>query len=198
MSDQHDMEKRMAAGMAKHMAQSLESSEGGVDVTFSEGKYGIHFPYNTALMRQIKSINGAAFDKETKAWTVPLTEYDAIRDAVSSMRVTLKAQTEARADMVEKIKALRPEATIRDAFANDNSRESGPIMLVNEFYVAQDRGNGLVKLHDRAKLNSVPVAGEDKSIFYKGGRGIVQERRSAKEAEGGGSGAGKRGAEASM
>lgn len=198
MSETMSEEQRMAAGMAKHMTRSLESSEGGVAVTFGEGKYGIHFPYNPRLIRQVKEVKGAAFDKEAKIWTVPLEEYDAIRDAVSNMRQTLHEQTQARADMAEKIKAINPEANVKDAFTKDNSRERGTIVAVNDYFVAQDRGNGVVSLHDKSSLSEVPEIGAEKSIFYKKGRGIVQEPKRSQEGEGEPRKAAKRGAEASM
>lgn len=194
MSAETEKEQKMAEGMAKHMAKSLESSDGGVAVTYGEGTYGIHFPYNTRLIRQVKAIPGAAFDKEAKIWTVPLQEYDAIGEAVSNMRQTMKVHAAAREEIAEQAKGLVAGAVVKDAFTKDNSRESGPIIAANDFFVAQDRGKGVVSLHDKANLNEIPEVGMDKSIFYKKGLGIVQERKRAKEGEA--ENGAKRGAEA--
>lgn len=181
--------------LKKQIEKPLDGKDGGVEVVFDgAGSFDVKFPYNQALMREIRDVKGAEFNKDTGAWQVPLEQYDALSGALGKMRKELertvadaadimdRAEQTARALMQAKGVDVNVDPKISD-YRNTDKATLGEIINVNARFAAQLTGYGredgaaFVTIHRLADLDQQLFKGDDVAITYDAkGRGKVAER----------------------
>jgi hypothetical protein len=67
------------------------------------------------------------------------------------------------------------------AIDTNTTRASGAVIALTGVHVVQDRGRNEVSIHDKRRLDRVPMIGEQFSVEYRGGRGEVQIRNQSKD-----------------
>ncbi len=165
-------EKTLAA--AKELRATLEGQAEGVALTVGRGLVGIDCAYNPRLSAIAKSIAGFKFDTEAKIWQGPLEEYDAIAGAAVRMRAISGQLRRARHDIEAKAQAARPGSKIQDAFAKEGAYFVGSVLAANGCFCAQEAGDGMVKIHDLARMKVPPTVGRELYIKYgEGGKSAV-------------------------
>lgn len=176
-----DSDRGVAA--LKQQESPLDSEANGVKVAFAKGRFEVSFPFSLALMKPVKKIPGSAFDKEAKVWAAPGAEYDAVKATVESMRDLSQSMASARSEVEAAAKNAIPNAIVRGAMTKEGTRSSGPILAINEHYVAQSNGKNYVDIHERAALGTTKdikaedlKVGQDVSVFYSKGTGLLWNR----------------------
>jgi hypothetical protein len=173
----------------------LDSDIGGVRVAYAQGTYSLDFAFSPAMANLVRCIPGAAWDKEQKTWLAPSEEYEAIKEVAARMR-DLRPKLDAARVQIEAGAAKAVErANIAPAFTSarvtkDNKtiqpRTTGPIVAMNDHYIAQSTGKNYVTVHDRAvladsKKHSLLVAdlivGQVLSVGYYNGAGLLSPAR---------------------
>lgn len=164
----------------------------GVNSEMVDGVCHLSFPFSDHLRRIAKErLPGMEFDPQAKAWVVPPEQQANVDKLVQDLR-TEKARMMADRQMVEEAaKGVVSDAKVKEAYKADNTRTSGKILAVGEFFIAQANGKNYVAIHEAGILRCPiqgdtpdqtrwdryqPIIGEQKSIVYKKGLGIVQER----------------------
>jgi hypothetical protein len=164
----------------------------GINVEMVEGACHLSFPFSDHLRRIVKErLTGVEFDPQAKAWIVPTDQQANIEALVNDLRAERARMAEDRKIVEEAATKLVTEAKVKDAYKADNTRTSGKILAVGEFFIAQAAGKNYVTIHEAGILRCPtqgdtpdqvrwdkyqPIIGEQKSIVYKKGLGIVQER----------------------
>lgn len=180
--------------LKKQIEKPLDGQDGGVEVTFDgAGRFDVKFPYNQALVREIRDVKGAEFNKDTGVWQIPLEQYDALSGALGKMRKELdrsitdaadimgRAEQTARALMQAKGVGASVDPMISD-YRNTDKATLGEIINVNARFAAQLTGYGkedgaaFVTIHRLADLDQQLFKGDDVAITYDAkGRGKVAE-----------------------
>jgi hypothetical protein len=164
----------------------------GINVEMADGACHLSFPFSDHLRRIVKErLPGVEFDPQTKAWTVPADQQANVASLVSDLRAERERMAADRKVVEDAAKSLIADAKVKDAYKADNTRTSGKILAVGEFFIAQANGKNYVAIHEAGILRCPtqgetpdqvrwdkyqPIIGEQKSIVYKKGLGIVQER----------------------
>lgn len=181
--------------LKKQIDKPLDGQDGGVEVAFDgTALYAVKFPYNQALVREMRDVKGAEFNKDSEAWHVPLEQYDSLADALGKMRKELertvvdaadimdRAEQSARALMQEKGVDVAVEPKISN-YRNADKATLGEIINVNARFAAQLTGYGredgaaFVTIHRLSDLDQPLFKGDDVAITYDAkGRGKVAER----------------------
>jgi len=181
--------------LKKQIDKPLDGQEGGVEVAFDgTALYAVKVPYNQALIREMRDVKGAEFNKDSEAWHVPLEQYDSLADALGKMRKELertvvdagdimdRAEQSARALMQEKGVDVAVEPKISN-YRNADKATLGEIINVNARFAAQLTGYGredgaaFVTIHRLSDLDQPLFKGDDVAITYDAkGRGKVAER----------------------
>lgn len=173
------------AAARKQKANPLDSEEHGVTVALAGDRYHIKFAYSQTLMKQAKAIPGAKWDADAKSWTAPSREYDAVKSSIATMRDTRRSMDQEKSEIEMAVDKLVPEAKIIDRHVA-GSRTSGEIIALGSHYVAQkiqSKDGNIVSLHERSALALTNQfkpealgAGQDVSVFYHNGSGLVSSR----------------------
>jgi hypothetical protein len=172
--------------------EPAESQESGIRLESQGGNTLLILPFSDHLRRVAKDkIPGLEFDPKAKAWHVPA---EAVKVAQSSLEAIRAEQARMDADwakVAEQAKAVVENAAVKNAYKAQDARSSGRIVSVGEFYVAQANGKNYVAVHELGILRQAvqgdtpevtrwdryaPAVGEQKSIVYKRGVGVVQDR----------------------
>lgn len=160
-----------------HLGRAYE----GVKVVENDGKYAVEFDYNPALTQRIQRIDGASFNRESKAWEVGTDKKEFLARAVRDMRheyVADRSDHEAAEQIArEKIDG----ANVRDAFTADGQAYAGRIVGQNDRYVVQHTGRDYMVMHRAASLSETPRTGADVRVSYDKGRGQVKDRERTRE-----------------
>lgn len=181
--------------LKKQIETPLDGKEGGVEVAFDGVElFDVKFPYNQALLREMRDVKGAEFNKDTGTWQVPLEQYDALSGALGKMRKELERTVADAADILD-----RAERTARGLmqlngadfdvdpkmsdYRNTDRATLGEIINVNARFAAQLTGYGkedgaaFISIHRLSDLDQQLFKGDDVAITYDGkGRGKVAER----------------------
>lgn len=173
--------KKELETVAKIINQPLDGNACGVNVETKDNNYHVSFPYKRELIVAMKSIEGASFDKAQKAWTVPVTNYDAVKAGVENLRGLNDKLEFDHTVAVEAAKMKIAEVTVKDAFTRDNTRTTGEVIAITDHYVVQQTGKDKAVVHEKAALSAVPSIGQKPSLFYAKGLGLVQERKASAE-----------------
>lgn len=170
--------------MAKKKEQvALDSDVGSVKIETKAEAYHITFPYKRELIMEMKSVEGASFDKEAKVWTIPAAGRDIAAKAVETLR---NKNAELEADHVIAVaaaKAKLDDPKVKDAFTRDETRTTGEILAVTGHYVVQQTAKDKAVIHEKVAMSQEPEVGKVQSVFYKKGLGLVQERKPKAEKE---------------
>ena len=164
----------------------------GVVFDTRDGVCHLSFPFSDHLRRLAKEkLPGMEFDPQAKAWLVPAGQAAQAEAAVVALRAERARMIADRQQVETAARAAVQDAKVKDAYKADNTRSSGPILAVGEFEMAQANGKNYVAIHETGILRQPvqgdlpdqtrwdaykPTAGEKKSIVYKKGLGIVQDR----------------------
>lgn len=186
---------KMDPNLKKQLDKPLDGQDGGVEVAFDgTGLYAVKFPYNQALVREMREVDGAEFNKDSEAWHVPLAQYDALAGALGKMRKELERTVVDAADIMDRAeqsaRALMREngvdVTVEPRISNYRNTDKatlGEIINVNARFAAQLTGFGredgaaFVTIHRLADLDQQLFKGDDVAITYDAkGRGKVAER----------------------
>lgn len=181
--------------LKKQTEKPLDGKDNGVEVTFDgAGHFDVKFPYNQVLMREIRDVKGAEFNKDSGAWRVALDQYDALSDALGKMRKELeRTEVDAAeivnlaAQTVSERRAAQGASTHVDPkisdYRNVGKPSNGEIINVNARFAAQLTGYGredgaaFVAIHRLSDLDHQLFKGENVSITYDAkGRGQVTDR----------------------
>jgi len=164
----------------------------GVSAETRDGICHLSFPFSDHLRRLAKAqLPGMEFDPQAKAWVVPIDQQPQTEATVTALRAERARMLADRQQVEAAARAGVQDAKVKDAYKADNTRSSGPILAVGEFYVAQANGKNYIAIHEMGILRHPvqgdlpdqtrwdaykPAVGEQKSILYKKGLGIVQDR----------------------
>lgn len=174
-----------ASAARKQRKDPLDSDQHGVSVVMDGDRYIIQFAYSQTLMKRAKAIPGAKWDAEAKSWTAPSREYEAVKSSVAAMRETRRSMDQEKPEIELAVSKLVNEAKIIDRHAA-GSRTSGEIVALGSHFVAQkvqSKEGNIVSLHERSALALTSqfrpealAAGQDVSVFYHNGAGLVSSR----------------------
>ena len=172
--------------------EPAETKESGVTLETHHGKTLLVLPFSDHLRRVAKEkIPGIEFDPQAKAWTVPKESVPTAQAALESLSVEHARMEADWTKVARESKAGIDDAVVKNAYKAQDARSSGKILAVGDFYVAQANGKNYVALHEIGILRQpvqgdtpdstrwdryAPQVGEQKSIVYKRGVGVVQDR----------------------
>lgn len=139
-----------AVAAALQCRDPLDGVAAGIAVRVGAGEVGISFRFDHRLNRFAASIPGFAFDKPSKMWIGPLEEYRAVKTAVKAIRELSERMQAARLDIECQARSACPGCSCADAYAKGSEIFSGAIVSLNEFFVAQLKASGVVKIHHRS------------------------------------------------
>ncbi|CAB3755805.1 KfrB domain-containing protein [Paraburkholderia humisilvae] len=184
---------RVNPQVKRQRLKPLDSDQNGVRIVFDvRGTYSVSFSYEPALAAQIRKIAGARFDRDADVWKVPVSQYDALLEAVVGMRSEYVLDGASRSDIERLVAALGAQG--RGAVGVDSAllpRMSdyhpvgealrGEIIAVNDRYAAQQLtrfdgrdGAAFVTLHRLAELGERVFRGDKVCIVYgEDGRATV-------------------------
>lgn len=188
--------------LRKQMKNPLDGKDRGVEVSFDgSGRFDVKFPYNQALVREVRGVKGAEFNKDAGAWQVPLEQYDALSGALGKMRKELERTGADAADIVERaeqtaralMQAKGVDVSVSPKISDYHSTEKatvGEIINVNGRFAAQltgyrrEDGAAFVTIHSLADLDEQLLKGDDVVITYDAkGRGKVAEHGKSRTEE---------------
>lgn len=172
--------------------EPTETKESGVALETINGNTILVLPFSDHLRRVAKEkIPGIEFDPQAKAWTVPKESVPIAQAALESLSVEHAKMDADWTKVAREAKSGIDNAVVKNAYKAQDTRSSGKILAVGEFYVAQANGKNFVAVHEIGILRQpvqgdtpdstrwdryAPQVGEQKSIVYKRGVGVVQER----------------------
>ena len=173
-------------------AESAESQESGIKLESQAGNTLLLLPFSDHLRRVAKEkIPGLEFDPQAKAWHVPADSLAIAQASLDTLRVEHVRMEADWKKLAEQAKTAIEGAVVKNAYKAQDTRSSGKIIGIGEFYVAQSNGKNFVAVHELGILRQavqgdtpdstrwdryMPVLGEQKSIVYKRGVGVVQDR----------------------
>lgn len=184
--------------LKKQRENPLDGDLNGVKIAFDGNQYQVAFEYNPVLVKEMRGIEGAAFNKGAGVWAVSLSQYDALADSVAKMRGEMVQDA---SDLTD-IKNIAVEAALKkmkeQGFEGASPRLtdfhpagkplSGEIISVNGRYAAQltgfgrDDGAAFITLHRVAELSEQIFKGDKVTIAYDDrGKGKVEYRQSLEE-----------------
>lgn len=183
----------MAKAARKTQSNSTpEISDHGVTLETQNGQTYLSFPFSDHLRRVAKEkLPDIEFDPQAKAWRVPAS---ARAEAEVAVRALRDEQAKMDADwrkVAEMARAGIDNPQVKNAYKAQDARSTGKILAVGEFYMAQANGKNYVAVHEVGILRQAqpgdtpevtrwerytPQVGEMKSIIYRRGVGVVQER----------------------
>jgi hypothetical protein len=183
----------MAKAQRKPKAVETEVvAESGIKLETHGEQTLLVLPFSDHLRRVAKEkIPGIEFDPQAKAWQVPSASVPAAQSSLDAIRAEHARMEADRAKVEEQARAAVENAVVKNAYKAQDARSSGKILAVGEFYVAQANGKNYVAVHELGILRQAvhgdtpevvrwdryqPQVGEQKSIVYKRGVGVVQER----------------------
>ena len=190
-----DTEKEV--GMAKKTSQTNKPVEAprapeAIKLETVGEKTILVLPFSDHLRRVAKEkIPGLEFDPQMKAWQVPSAAVAMATSSLDAIRAEHQRMEGDRSKVIEQAQSAVEHAVVKNAFKGQEARTSGKILAVGEFYVAQSNGKNFVAIHELGILRQavsgdtpeqtrwdryVPAVGEQKSIVYKRGVGVVQDR----------------------
>lgn len=169
-----------AVSHPKSAEQKLDDTLGrsvdGVKVTRDGGTYKIEFEYQPALSERIARIDGAAFNRDEKVWTVDAGLKGFVARAVNDMRKEVIADRADRAQLETVASEKIDSPIVKDAYVADGKSFTGTVLAVNDRYVLQHTGQQYATLHRRQSLSEQPQESHNVRIAYKGGRGVVSDK----------------------
>jgi hypothetical protein len=149
-------------------------------------------PFSDHLRRVAKEkIPGIEFDPQAKAWHVPAESVATAQASLDAIRAEHARMEADRAKVEEQARGAVENDVVKAAYKAQDARSSGKILAVGEFYMAQANGKNYVAVHEVGILRQAvqgdtpevvrwdryaPQVGEQKSIVYKRGVGVVQDR----------------------
>lgn len=149
-------------------------------------------PFSDHLRRVAKEkIPGIEFDPQAKAWHVPADSIPVAQASLDAIRAEHARMESDWGKVAEQAKGAVDNAVVKAAYKAQDARSSGKILAVGEFYMAQANGKNYVAVHELGILRQAvqgdtpevvrwdryaPQVGEQKSIVYKRGVGVVQDR----------------------
>lgn len=164
----------------------------GVSLENHNGQSYLSFPFSDHLRRVAKEkLPDIEFDPQAKAWRIPHASIAQAEVAVVALR---EEQARMNADwnkVAETARAGIDNPQVKNAYKAQDARSTGKILAVGEFYMAQANGKNYVAVHEVGILRQAqpgdtpevvrweryaPQVGESKSIIYRRGVGVVQER----------------------
>lgn len=180
------------AANKKPFIPTIEIPDNGVTLDTQNGQTYLSFPFSDHLRRVAKEkLPDIEFDPQAKAWRVPQT---ALVQAEVAVRALRDEQAKMDADwqrVAEVARAGIDNPQVKNAYKAQDARSTGKILAVGEFYIAQANGKNYVAVHEVGILRQaqpgdtpdttrweryLPQVGEMKSIIYRRGVGVVQER----------------------
>ena len=172
--------------------EPTEAKEPGVTLETVNGNTILILPFSDHLRRVAKEkIPGIEFDPQSKAWLVPKESVPIAQAALESLSVEHARMSADWMKVAREAKSGIDNAVVKNAYKAQDTRSSGKILAVGEFYVAQSNGKNFVAVHEIGILRQpvqgdtpessrwdryAPQVGEQKSIVYKRGVGVVQDR----------------------
>jgi hypothetical protein len=176
-----------AVAHPKSAEQKLDDSLGrsvdGVKVTRDGETYKIEFEYLPALSERIARIDGAAFNRDEKVWSVDSGLKEFVARAVNDMRKEVIADRADRAQLETIASEKIDSPIVKDAYVADGKSYTGTVLAMNDRYVLQHTGQQYAALHRRQNLSEQPHESHNVRIAYKAGRGAVSDK-STDRAEG--------------
>jgi hypothetical protein len=176
----------------KTAVPTAETYESGISLETSNDQTLLVLPFSDHLRRVAKeTIPGIEFDPQAKAWRVPPESVAVAQASLDAIRAEHAKMDADWAKVAEQAKAAVENAVVKNAYKAQDARSSGKILAVGDFYVAQANGKQYVAIHEVGILRQAvqgdtpevtrwdryqPQVGEQKSIVYKRGVGVVQER----------------------
>lgn len=173
-------------------AAPAETQESGIALETHGENTVLILPFSDHLRRVAKEkIPGIEFDPQAKAWNVPAESVATAQASLDAIRAEHARMEADRNKVAEQAKAAVENAVVKNAYKAQDARSSGKILAVGEFYVAQANGKNYVAVHELGILRQAvqgdtpevtrwdryaPQVGEQKSIVYKRGVGVVQDR----------------------
>lgn len=183
------------AAKAQRNTKSVEAEpaqESGIKLEIHGENTVLVLPFSDHLRRVAKEkIPGIEFDPQAKAWHVPAESVPIAQSSLDAIRAEHIRMEADRKKVEEQAKAAVDNAIVKAAYKAQDARSSGKIVAVGEFYVAQANGKNYVAVHELGILRQavqgdtpevtrwdryMPQVGEQKSIVYKRGVGVVQDR----------------------
>lgn len=155
----------------------------GVRVLQQDGKFLVEFDFNPVLSDRMRRIEGAEFNKDSKAWSVDTDKKEFLMRAVSEMRREVLAERSDRATMQELAQTKIDGVKFKEAFTKDGTATTGRILGKNQRYLLQHTGKEFVALHRCSAFEQEPEIGQTVRIEYQAGKAKVQERGVAKQQE---------------
>lgn len=169
--------------------KELLGSNSGVAVVQDGEVFQVAFAIDREMVRRIKEVEGAEFDKEQGVWTVPVSEQEALTKAVEGMRFESAAIDRDRADIetlahnsaAVRMKAHGAEKGVEAKIAPVYTKEPtvGEIINVNGRFAAQltgfgnENGAAFVSIHRVADLKEPVMKGDKVRIAY-GEHGLAE------------------------
>ena len=169
-----------------------ETQESGIKLETHGERTLLVLPFSDHLRRVAKEkIPGIEFDPQAKAWNVPPESTAVAQSALDAIRSEHARMEADWSKVAEQAKAAVENAVVKNAYKAQDARSSGKILAVGEFYLAQANGKNYVAVHELGILRQAvqgdtpevtrwdryaPQVGEQKSIVYKRGVGVVQDR----------------------
>jgi hypothetical protein len=183
----------MAKAQRKPKAVETEAvSESGIKLETHGEKTLLVLPFSDHLRRVAKEqIPGIEFDPQAKAWHVPAESIPVAQASLDAIRAEHARMDADWSKVAEQAKGVIDNAVVKAAYKAQDARSSGKILAVGEFYMAQANGKNYVAVHELGILRQAvqgdtpevvrwdryqPQVGEQKSIVYKRGVGVVQDR----------------------
>jgi len=162
--------------------KELLGSNSGVAVVQDGEKFQVAFAIDRELVRRVKEVTGAAFDKDQGVWTVPVSEQETLTKSIEGMRFESIAIDRDRA-AIENLAydsavilmgahgaEQGVEAKIAPAFTKEPS--VGEIINVNGRFAAQltgfgkENGAAFISIHRVADLKEPVMKGDKVRIAY--------------------------------
>jgi hypothetical protein len=172
--------------------EAAETQESGIKLETHGERTLLVLPFSDHLRRVAKEkIPGIEFDPQAKAWNIPPESTAAAQSALDAIRSEHARMESDWSKVAEQAKAAVENAVVKNAYKAQDARSSGKILAVGEFYLAQANGKNYVCVHELGILRQAvqgdtpevtrwdryaPQVGEQKSIVYKRGVGVVQDR----------------------
>ena len=172
--------------------EAAETQESGIKLETHGERTLLVLPFSDHLRRVAKEkIPGIEFDPQAKAWNIPPESTAVAQSALDAIRSEHARMESDWSKVAEQAKAAVENAVVKNAYKAQDARSSGKILAVGEFYLAQANGKNYVAVHELGILRQAvqgdtpevtrwdryaPQVGEQKSIVYKRGVGVVQDR----------------------